>query len=379
MPVLYNHGLHFYASSYAAHNPQKCRDMQQYGSLYTLRALPCTTPDDIIQIDPRLSEEYTFMGTHLADMGISVTNKVEWSISCEVANRFPDCRFSTYMFDLSAHAVRPDIRRLRAVDKYNNKNIFIDFCQKNGYPAPKTITVNDGRLPNQHNLNFPVYVKAAYSSSGVSIFRCTNRAQLKASIQKVGPIYQIQEEVTDILAFISVQYWGEDGTATHIATTEQILNGFSHVGNHYPSVHDPRDTTDKLARHMAKDGLKEYFCIDIAVTSHGIQLIECNPRWNGSAYPIIVANRLGMNEWTAYNLPTRIRRIRDIRLGDLEWNPKRGYGIVILNCGFLSSRGKINILIGGSARMRQELYNELTKLVAQPKHSRQQHTNLSVR
>lgn len=228
---------------------------------------------------------------------------------------------------------------------------------------PRTLLIDDGAVPDFTELTLPLYVKAARSCAGNNIFKCKSYDDVIASIKEVGPAYQLQEEVPNVLAFLNVQYQSSGESAAHIATTQQILDGFSHAGNSHPSVFDPRDITDPLANELVKVGLRDIFAFDVAVTPDSMLLIECNARWNGSSYPTKVAQRLVIPEWTAINMATNVRRPQDIRMGSLAYDQASKCGAVILNSGFMSDRGKVRMLLAGSQDEQWVLRAALPKIL----------------
>jgi hypothetical protein len=363
MQTLYNHTL-YPLEAYVEHSPAKFVDFQQNGGNYGARILACSTPDDIVQLDPSLREPYKYLFDHLGQIGLDVAGDIEWDTRAEVAADFPSHDLSVYLFDPTINAVRPDPRRLDATTKFGDKNSFIEFCQQQGYSVPRTMIVTDGTMPDISDLKCPLYVKAAESSNGKGLFRVTNKAELEEAIGSVGSNYQIQEEVPGVP--ISVQYHEKDDVVSHLATTDQILDGHTHMGNYYPTVHNPREVTDKLADELVAAGLRDTFGLDVMVNGEESTIIECNPRWTGATYPTVAAGRLAIKEWSAYVLPTQHERPRDIKLGDTLYDASSQIGVVIMNNCRLNAHGKVEVLIAGPQEAQEEMMIKLEKRLKKP-------------
>jgi hypothetical protein len=363
MPTLYNHTLYPQAA-YEEHSPEKYVDFELHGGNYGARVLAATMPGDVVQLDPSLREPYKYLADHLGQVGLDVTTNVVWDTRQEVATDFPDHDLSVYLFDPTINAVRPDPKRLEATNKFGDKNSFIEFCQEQGYAVPRTIVVTDGTMPDISDLHCPVYVKAAESSNGKGLFYVTNKPKLRQAIAEVGSNYQIQEEVPGVS--ISVQYHEKDGVVSHLATTDQILDGHTHMGNYHPTIHNPREVTDKLAEELVEGGLRDIFGLDVMVDGEESTVIECNPRWTGATYPTIAAGRLAIQEWSAYVLPTQHERPRDIKLKDTVYDPRTQIGVVIMNNCRLDAHGKVEVLIAGPLEAQEEIMTKLEKRLKKP-------------
>ena len=106
--------------------------------------------------------------------------------------------------------------------------------------VPRTLRfANATAVDDLATLPYPCYVKAAISVSGVGIYRCETPDQVRAALASFGPEVplQIQQEVkTDL--FLNLQYEVRDGVAVPLAASEQVLDGFTHIGNRYPASQD---------------------------------------------------------------------------------------------------------------------------------------------
>ena len=209
----------------------------------------------------------------------------------------------------------------------------------------------------------PCYLKAAVSVSGVGIYRCANREELRDAINLFAddvPV-QVQEEIKTSV-FLNLQYRVIDDKLLRLAASEQILDGNAHRGNCFPSPYEPWDAVEPMASWLKERGMKGIFAFDVAVvpTADGLRFpaIECNPRFNGASYPTVIAQKLDIPEWTALAFKTRHRRLSDIDLSDIEYDLKTGEGVVIVNWGTLLE-GKLVMLMAGSPDHQWALYDEL--------------------
>lgn len=364
MPKIYNHA-HFPVEEYAEFNPEKYEDMVKNGALHSMRALPCTEKEDVIQLDRRLENSYPYMLEHFQEAGLDPTEEVIWDTSVDVAHDFPSHEVSSYSFNDLRNKVAPSQARLETATLCNNKNRFLQFCQENGYPLPVTIFVDEKTPLDTTQLKFPAYVKAARGSSGTNIYRVQDMEELQTSIQKVGKEYQIQEEVSEVVSFLNVQYKALGNIATHFATTEQVLSGFSHQGNRFPTEYESRHITDRLAGELASMGLEDMFAFDVAVTPDDMKIIECNARWNGSTYPTIVARKLGIEEWRTLTLPSTLEYISKLEISKLAYSRARRYGAILLNSSFLRTERKVSAMLAGSEELQQEIEEELRAALTQ--------------
>ena len=256
---------------------------------------------------------------------------------------------------------------METVDFINSKNNFMWLADELGVTVPQTQCfdrVDEISEMDIVSFNMPCYLKAAISVSGVGIYRCANREELRSAMEKFDsdvPV-QLQEEVkTDV--FLNLQYRVINGRLLRMAASEQVLDGCAHQGNRYPSTYAPWDVVDPMAHWLKDRGIKGIFAFDVAViqTDDGVRFsaIECNPRFNGASYPTVIAQKLDIPEWSALTFKTRHRNFSDLNLQDLEFNMKTGEGLVIVNWGTLLE-GKLVLLLAGSAEYRQTLANELT-------------------
>jgi hypothetical protein len=363
MPTLFNHSHHFHAYRYEDQASELYEKAIHLGPVFAARALPLSSPQDVVQLDPRYKEAYKYYLDHLKQVGLDTASEIIWDVSAEIANDFPNHTLSCFRFNPSINRVRPNQRRLDATERFNNKNKFISFCQEQGDPTPLTINLSYGKSPDFTVIKYPVYVKSATMASGLNIYRCKNEKQLRDCLQNMRGEYQIQAEVPDVQAFISTQYFAADGQATHLATTEQLLKGFSYLGNVYPTLFDPRVITDSLASKLAHEGLEGFFGFDLAATPNGFWIIECNARVTGATYPIQVAKRLGIRQWKTLKLNTKHQSLRTLNLSSVAFDHKRGYGVVVLNDSFMPFEGEITVLLAGPTAAQDETQAKLITML----------------
>ena len=163
-------------------------------------------------------------------------------------------------------------------------------------------------------------------------------------------------------AFLNLQYQVTAAGVEPLLVSEQILDGCVHGGNRYPASHEPWDAVAPFAQWMEKSGMKGIFAVDVAVVPEGNQThyvaIECNPRFNGSSYPTLVAKQLNIPAWSSATYPTQLRSTQELKLQDLAFNATTGKGVILINWGTIQA-GKVSVLLAGSAQEQAELGQEL--------------------
>jgi hypothetical protein len=117
-----------------------------------------------------------------------------------------------------------------------------------------------------------------------------------------------------------------------------------------------------MAIWLLNNGMKGIFAFDVAVvqTDRGLRFpaIECNPRFNGASYPTIIAQKMGIDEWSAITLSTHYRDLDSIHFEDLEYDHTSGEGIIIVNWGTVLE-GKLMVLLAGDKDRQEALAVEL--------------------
>jgi len=334
--------------------------------LYSGRALGLSEPNDYIQLHPLLRPLWKDIASHYQRIGLSHSENVIWDVSLEPLSTLEGYRPSVFYFGPAECKAWNDPEWLEAVEFINSKNHFMALAEKLGIDVPQTQCFDDVNQISEMDIisfNMPCYLKAAISVSGVGIYRCANREELRDAMQKFarGVPVQLQEEIRSEV-FLNMQYRVVDDRLVRLAASEQILKGCAHQGNRFPSSHEPWDAIEPMALWLKERGMKDIFAFDLAVveTPDGIRFpaIECNPRFNGASYPTVIAQKLDIPEWSAMTFKTGHRKLADLALGDIEFDMKTGEGLVIINWGTVL-KGKLVLLLAGSPDYQDALRDEL--------------------
>jgi hypothetical protein len=346
--------------------------------LYCGRILGMTEPDDIVQLHPHLRPEWSAISAHYSRIGLSHSQNVIWAVSLNVVTEYPEYDVSVFYFGDSLSQDSPtrewfrrlDPRWTQVVEQVNSKNQFIQLCDELGVPTPRTLCFASKAEIQFNTLPYPCYLKPAVSVNGVGICRCQDEVALKQALTELAdsmPL-QIQQEVV-AAKFLNMQYQIVNQRAERLAITEQILDGCAHIGNRYPSQHQPWELFDPLANWMADRGMRDIFAFDIAVTETATGpeyfAIECNPRFNGASYPTGIAEKLGLTMWANESFKTACRSLHQLDLSGLEYDASTGSGVILVNWGSILV-GKIGVLIAGSLDQQQQLRDRLKQRLAQP-------------
>ncbi len=335
-----------------------------HSHLYSSRGLASTFPNDVILLHPLLEPEWPSICQHYARVGLTHTKTVIWDTAFERLADYPDHELSPFFFDESLHKYHPDEAWLKTTRYINSKNNFMEIAQRLNVATPITHCFNTkDDVSDLGQFPYPCYAKAAISISGLGIYRCENATALQAalvSFDSSTPI-QIQQEV-NTTTFLNLQYHIDHDELQRYACSEQILDGFRHMGNRYPVGFEPWDTVEPIAKWLFEQGMKGVFAFDVAIEikegkTHYLA-IECNPRFNGATYPSAVACKLQLTEWLAEHIDTRYRKLSDIDLTDIEYHPATKVGIVIVNWGTICE-GKLGVLIAGNSGQIRTLSTEL--------------------
>jgi hypothetical protein len=334
--------------------------------LFSGRALGLSEPLDIIQLHPDLKALWPHITAHYRRIGLSHTENVIWHLKPKELGSHIGYQPSVFYFGPDECKYWGDHEWLETVDYINSKNNFMALADRLGVEVPKTLcftTVRDIDADAVGAMTFPCYLKAAVSVSGVGIYRCENEAELAAATGSFAadvPV-QLQEEVrTD--TFLNLQYRVIGNDVVRLAASEQILDGFTHQGNRVPSTHAPWTAVDAMADWLRDHGMKGIFAFDVAVvqTDAGLRfpVIECNPRYNGASYPTIIAQKLGIPEWSTLSLSTQYRSLSDIDLDGIEFDHRTGEGAIIVNWGTVTE-GRLVMMMAGSRDFQEALAIEL--------------------
>ncbi len=336
--------------------------------LYSGRALGVSDPGDLIQLHPDLKPHWPVICDHYRRIGLSHSREVIWNIDPGRLADYPEHTPSVFYFGAAEQRKRPDERWYRAVDYINSKNQFMALAEDLGVPVPRTRCFEAaGRIKDVdlHVAPYPCYLKAAVSVSGVGIYRCEHQEALRAAIATFAPDtpVQIQDEVpTD--SFLNLQYEALDGRAERVAATEQVLDGCVHQGNRHPVPAPPWPVVEPMADWLVAQGMQGVFAFDVAVVhrDQGLEYlaIECNPRWNGASYPTKIAHKLAIEQWLARAFPTQHRRLAEIDLTGIEYDPSTGEGVILVNWGPVLV-GKLLVLLAGPPERQQALAQALSQ------------------
>jgi hypothetical protein len=335
---------------------------------YSARVLGMTEIEDIIQLHPDLRLQWHNICQHYARIGLSHSKSVIWDVSLNVLTQYPNYEISCFFFGNATDQpgfdedwfAKRDVEWLKVVKFINCKNNFIQLAQELGVSVPKTFCFgNKAAIKNLEQFPYPCYVKPAISVDGAGISRCENEQQLTLALTNFStnlPL-QIQEEVVTF-QFLNLQYHVTSSGLQRLAVTEQILDGYAHMGNRYPSTHEPWAVVEPIAEWMAQRGMKGIFAFDVAVVENAEKTqylaLECNPRFNGASYPTGIAQKLKIGSWRSENFSTKYRSLAHLDLSDIEFNPQTDAGVVIVNWGSILV-GRIGVLLAGSVEKQNEL------------------------
>lgn len=342
--------------------------------LYCGRVLGMTGPEDIIQLHPDLALEWPCIRDHYRRIGLEHTETVIWDDSLDYLEKHDEYARSVFYFGdtVQVHQARQawfeklDPAWAEAVKFMNSKNNFIQLAHELGVKVPETLCFSSkAEIQPSASLPYPCYLKPAISVDGVGIVRCEDAAALATALAAIAndiPV-QIQAEVI-APSFLNLQYQATPKGAERLAATEQILDGFTHQGNRHPARYTPWETVDPMAEWVVEKGIKGIFAFDVAVVEGDNQTeflaIECNPRFNGASYPTGIARKLGITHWMHKNFKTRFRSLKEIELGDLEFNPETHVGAILVNWGPILV-GQVSVLLAGSPQQQAQLIDDLNQ------------------
>ncbi|MEB3181618.1 MAG: ATP-grasp domain-containing protein [Nostocaceae cyanobacterium] len=351
------------------HDIMNCTHESVLGNkFYSARVLGLSGSQDIIQLHPDLRSQWNAICEHYARIGLSHSQDVIWDVSLSILDNYPNYDASVFFFGCATEGSdfdedwfrNRDADWLNVVKSMNSKNSFIQIAQELGVKVPKTLCFpNKSAIKNLEDFPYPCYLKPAVAVDGAGIRRCANQQQLTIALDSLEdwvPL-QIQQEVI-ASTFLNLQYQVTDTGVQRLAATEQVLDGYAHIGNRYPTKHQPWELVQPLAEWMAQRGMKDIFAFDVAVVENGTQTeyfaIECNPRFNGASYPTGIAQKLNIDSWTSETFNTEYRSLERLDLRGIEFNPQTNTGVVLVNWGsILVSR--IAVLLAGNIAQQNQL------------------------
>ena len=352
------------------HDIMICTHEQVVGNQYFCgRVLGSTESDDVIQLHPDLKPEWDAIAAHYTRIGLSHTENVIWDVSFHHLSGHPEHEISVFYFGDAVHADSPYTGLFQGLDApwydtvqwINSKNNFMTLADELGITVPKTVRFNSPSNidPDDPGIDYPLYLKPAVSVDGMGIVRCSDQKALTTALANVaeGIPIQLQTEV-NAKTFLNVQYRATPNGPQRLAITEQILDGYNHLGNRYPTIYDAWALVDPIAAWMVDRGMQEIFAFDVAVeeTNGHPQYfaIECNPRYNGASYPTGIALKLNLKHWAHETFTTHHRSISDIDFSGLEYDEASHTGIILVNWGIVLV-GKLGILLVGTPEQQLEL------------------------
>ncbi|MGV2829779.1 ATP-grasp domain-containing protein [Myxosarcina sp. GI1(2024)] len=338
--------------------------------LYSGRVLGMTEPEDLIQLHPDLQSQWEAIAAHYNNIGLSHSEHPIWDVSFERFQEYPDYEWSVFIICEEMQDNHPDESGdryrdwLNVVELINSKNNFIRLAQELNVSVPLTICAsNKAQLIDRNKFPFPCYLKPAISVDGVGIYRCQDRQELERALTNLAndiPLQMQQEVVTT--KFLNLQYQVTKAGVEPLAATEQILEGYAHQGNRYPTAYQPWDVVEPMANWMAAKGMREIFAFDVAaVDKEGetkYYAIECNPRFNGASYPTGIARKLEINSWSSETFLTKHKSLEEIDLSGLEYDASQRKGVILVNWGSVLV-GKLAVLLAGSIAQQDELRQSL--------------------
>lgn len=334
--------------------------------LYSGRALGITERNDMIQLHPDLKPFFNDITAHYDHIGLTHTKDVIWYLGVERLASFPGYHPSVFFFGPEEYKTWGDYDWYNTVDFINSKNNFMALAKELGIDVPKTLCFENVSSIDEASINemsFPCYLKAAISVSGVGIYRCETKQELRDNFKNFDnetPV-QLQEEVITN-AFLNMQYKVVGNEIVRLACSEQILEGCVHQGNRVPTTYAPWESVDRMALWLKNQGMRGIFAFDVAVVKEngGLRFpaIECNPRFNGATYPTLIAHKLDIQEWCSMTYSTKHEDLKSIDLSDIEYNPRTKEGAIIVNWGTILT-GKLMFLLAGSEAYQDALHIEL--------------------
>ena len=351
------------------HDILNCTNDEVVGNhLYSGRVLGMTEPEDLVQLHPQLRSQWPHIREHYGRIGLSHSGRVIWDVDYGQFLGHPDYQPSVFFFGPEPAATSPDPDWESTVEFINSKNNFMALAEELGLDVPKTWCFDrPSQVRKLKQFIYPCYLKAAVSVAGVGIYRCADAAELASRLDEFEadtPV-QVQEEIATEL-FLNLQYRVTDLGLERYAASEQVLDGFTHIGNRYPADHQPWESVEPMAIRLWERGMRDVFAFDVGVveTAGGTRYrpIECNPRFNGASYPTGLAKKLGAEEWLALNCSTSLRHLQDLDLSGLEFNPKIKKGISLVNWGSILA-GKLGVLIAGTRAEQAALRHELERRI----------------
>jgi hypothetical protein len=316
---------------------------------YASRALSISNQGDVIQLPPELALGWNQICEHYRQVGLEgkhATN-VLWDndFAQAIAPEYSKLPLDTFFFGNQAHLVRPDENRLAITKKMNDKGCFLKLAQSLGVKIPKCLFFETKeQFECSTEMRFPLVFKINKSVAGLGTKVCESIEDLEDCVNNInsGIGFHLQAYLGEDSQFISAQYVLENGKARFITATCNFIGGkTSHEGNWGGKLfksrflEDPNVLVYPIADAIAKMGGKGWMGIDIGVTIDGRMFpIEANLRYTAAAYYFLTAQKLGMENrlWAGRSYKSS-KRLAELDLGKIAYNPKKGRGWVLTNWG----------------------------------------------
>jgi hypothetical protein len=349
------------------HDIMNCTDESVVGNhLYSGRALGITEPWDMIQLHEDLKPLWPDINKHYRRIGLRHAKEVVWFLNLKQIGAHVGYQPSVFYFGPNEYRCWGDYEWLESVEYLSSKNNFMTLARELGVDTPKTTCfdsiskIDDAAMTE---IPCPCYLKPASSVLGSGIFRCENEAELmKACGQFSDDVaVQVQEAINSHM-FLNLHYKITGNELIRLAASEKIPEGIVNQGNRMPARYAPWDTVEPMALWLKEHGMRGIFAFDVAViqTNRGLRFpaIGCHPHYIDATYPMLIAQKLNIPEWSAKTFMTRYRNLTDINLNDIEYDQFTGEGAIIVNWGTVLA-GKLTILMAGSKDYQDALEIEL--------------------
>lgn len=307
-----------------------------------------THRDDVITIPRGLRAHLPYVGDHYARIGLPVTQQIVWDTDApvEVPSGMVPSALCTDNPQRTYHLGIGD------------KNAFMRLCAKLVVVTP--ITYFSDKM-EYLCLPFPFMYKRAIGGCGIGVVHCATPEDVHAAIREHGTYYQLQEMLS-ATAWLTVQCITTRGTTQHLATTEQLLEGYSHVGDTFPTPYDVWSVIAPLAEHLAQCGVRDMLEFNVAVVpqaeGHAFLPVSCKRGMGSALYPTLLCYELGASAWSARTLYTTRRTFDGLDLTGIEYDCTRRCGIVLVNWGLIET-GRLNVACYGTSDEQRDLYRLL--------------------
>lgn len=359
----------------------KLGNVPDEGRSYVLRRLAGTLPGDVYRVGCSYLSVAHELIEHFSRTGTSCVRPEDLVVSdqvCAAVQRYPNLPADFFMFDQPADELRPDKRRLDETMRNESKVAFAEtWADKRGL-MPLTVACPKGELlrPSEAWARIgcgPGRVKADFTASGNSNVGFNTWQELEDILRQpkwANDGYVVQRDVGDFEA--SLTYYLDETGVYFLFSTRQDMAGSCHMGNRFAPDLAPllRKKTDQMALAAWRNGARGFWGYDLMVTSDERQawVIECNARITGPAYGWILALKHNAPMWRIMNLKDlRGTSISDVVSSELEFTPKKGFGVICTNPGPIKDgRATTVTVLGRSAAEVDDLLQAVTDHAVEP-------------